>query len=128
MTAPKAQKAPKAPPPPPGLASAGRRLWTSILGEFDLEEYEQLLLLQAARTADRLDRLAVEALDNPVTVANMKGDMVCHPALVESRQQSLALSRLLASLRLPSGEQAGEHRPQRRGASRGAYGIRGTVA
>ena len=119
-----AKKAPKTSPTPPGLASAGRRLWTSILGEFDLDYHEQLLLLQAARTADRLDRLAVEALDNPVTVANMKGDMVCHPALVESRQQSLALSRLLASLRLPSGEETGERRPQRRGASRGSYGLR----
>ena len=79
MTSPKAQKVPKTPPSPAGLASAGRRLWTSILGEFDLDYHEQLLLLQAARTADRLDRLAVEALDNPVTVANMKGDMVCHP-------------------------------------------------
>jgi hypothetical protein len=33
-----------------------------------------------------------------VTVLNHKGDAVAHPALTESRQQSLTLARLLASL------------------------------
>jgi hypothetical protein len=99
----------------------------SILADFDLETYEELLLLQACRCADRLDRLALEAASNDVTVVNMKGDQVSHPALVESRQQSITLSRLLASLRLPSGEESGERRPQRRGAARGAYGIRGVI-
>jgi len=42
--------------------------------------------------------------------------------LTESRQQSLTLARLLASLRLPSGEEEG--RPQHRGAVRGTYGPR----
>jgi hypothetical protein len=124
MTTP---KAPKAPPPPAGLAASGGTLWRSVTAEYDLEIFEELLLLQAARTADRLDRLAAEAADNTVTVENMKGDQVAHPALVESRQQAITLSRLLASLRLPSGEEVGERRPQRRGASRGAYGIRGSV-
>jgi len=124
MTPPKRSKAPAS---PAGLASAGRKLWLSVTAEYDLEIFEELLLLQAARTADRLDRLAAEAADNPVTVANMKGDQVAHPALVESRQQSLTLARLLASLRLPSGEQTGEYRPQRRGGARASYGIRGVV-
>ena len=122
MTTP---KRPKAPATPPGLASAGRRLWTSILEEFDLEEHERLLLLQACRCVDHLDRLATEAAANPVTTINVKGDRVSHPALVESRQQSITLSRLLASLRLPTGEES--DRPQRRGGARGSYGIRGSV-
>jgi hypothetical protein len=66
-----------------------------------------------------LDRLAEEA---DVTVINARGDQVPHPTLTESRQQSLTLARLLASLRLPSGEEEG--RPQRRGAVRGTYGPR----
>jgi hypothetical protein len=117
--------APKGPKTPAGLAGAGARLWRSIVDEYALDCHEELLLLQACRTCDRLDRLDVEASDNPVTVVNMKGDRVSHPALVESRQQSLTLARLLASLRLPSGEE--EDRPQRRGAARGSYGIRGVV-
>ncbi|MDQ3274292.1 MAG: hypothetical protein M3Q39_04480 [Actinomycetota bacterium] len=44
-----------------------------------------------------------------------------HPALVESRQQRLALARLLIALRLPDRE---EQRPQRRGL-RGGYRLLG---
>jgi hypothetical protein len=125
MTTPKRSKAP---PPPAGLAASGGRLWRSVTAEYDPEIFEELLLLQAARCADTLDRLAVEASDSPVTTFNVKGDLTAHPALVESRQQAITLSRLLASLRLPSGVQDGEVRPQRRGASRGTYGVRGVGA
>jgi hypothetical protein len=108
---------------PDGLQTAGKRLWESVTKDFDLDVHEQLLLTQACRCADTLDRLAAEAAGAEVTVVNYRGDQVAHPALVESRMQSIALSRLLASLRLPSGEE--DSRPQRRGAARGSYGIRG---
>ena len=90
-------------------------------GEFELDTHESLLLLQACRTADRLDAMATELATSPLTLTNFRGDEVAHPLLTESRQQSLALSRLVASLRLPSGDEA---RPQRRGASRASYGVR----
>lgn len=110
------------PAPAKGLKASGRRLWTSALEDYDFEVHEELLLLQACRCVDRLDLLATEAENNPVTVVNVKGDQVPHPALTESRQQSIVLSRLLASLRMPSGEEGGQLiRPQRRGAARGPY-------
>src|SRR3954466_1627199 len=102
--------------PPKGLATAGRKLWRSVVDAYDLDQHEELLLLAACRCADHLDRLAAEAATNGVTTTNARGDEIAHPAIVESRQQSITLSRLLASLRLPSGEE--ESRPQRRGASR----------
>lgn len=107
--------------PPAELKVSGRRLWASIAEDFELDVHEEFLLLQACRCADNLDRLAVEAAKSDVTVINTRGDQVAHPALVESRQQSRNLSQLIASLRLPSGEEAS--RPQRRGASRGSYGL-----
>ena len=114
-----------APKTPAGLKAAGRRLWTAALADYEFDTHEELLLLQACRCADRLDRLAVEAEGNPVTVVNAKGDQVPHPALTESRQQSITLARLLAALRMPSGEEGGQLiRPQRRGGARGAYGVR----
>lgn len=112
---------------PTGLKAAGRSLWQSVVGDFDLDRHEELLLLQACRCADRLDQMA-RALDQaPLTVTNARGDEVPHPLLTESRQQSLTLARLLASLRLPSGENEQVTRPQRRGAARASYGIRGAV-
>lgn len=110
---------------PAGLHSAGRRLWRAVLDAYDLDAHEELLLLQACRCADRLDRLAAEADAGPVTVTNHKGDEVAHPAMVEARQQSLTLARLLAALRMPAGEDGGQlQRPQRRGGARGVYGVR----
>lgn len=121
MTTPKRSKAPAS---PAGLASAGRKLWQSVTQEYALDYHEELLLLQAGRCADHLDRLAADAAAGSVMVTNYKGDQQANPAMIESRQQAITLSRLLASLRLPSGEETGEHRPQRRGAARGSYGLR----
>jgi hypothetical protein len=114
----------KVPKAPVGLAVPGQKLWRSATNVYDLETYEESLLLQAARCCDVLDKLAAEAARGPVTVTNYKGDAVANPALTEGRQQAIVLSRLIASLRLPSGEEYGDARPQRRGASRGAYGVR----
>lgn len=111
--------------PPKGLQEAGKRLWASVLDDYDLDVHEELLLLQACRCADRLDALAAAATEP--TIVNTKGEVVAHPALVESRQQSVTLSRLLASMRLPSGDEGDLSRPQRRGGARGTYGIRGTA-
>lgn len=116
-----------APRTPPGLGTSGKKLWRSVVAEYDLQVHEEILLLEASRCADRLDRLAEEASKGTVTVTNHRGDEVAHPAGVEARQQGAALSRLLASLRLPSGEEGDLSRPQRRGAARGSYGIRGVV-
>ncbi|MEV5711253.1 hypothetical protein [Actinoallomurus sp. NPDC052274] len=117
----------KPPPPPKGAGRAGRKLWNSIVKDLDLDldTHEELLLVQAVRCADRLDSMAAELENAPLTLRNARGDEVAHPLLVESRQQSILLSRLLASLRLPSGLQDDDmDRPQRRGASRRPYGFR----
>lgn len=111
-----------APVTPGGLDESGARLWESVAGDFDLDVHEQLLLLQACRTADLLDRLAMAAARGRLTVTNAKGEEVTNPVITEHRQQSLVLARLLASLRMPSGEE--DERPQRRGAVRGSYGVR----
>ena len=106
------------PATPKGSGPSARRLWRSVVSAYDLDVHEELLLIEACRTADRLDRLAAEAADNPVTVVNARGDQVPHPALTEARQQGQALARLLAALRLPDDQ---GHRGQRRGAPRGSY-------
>jgi len=114
-------KAPRAAKYPTGLQAAGKSLWKSVVDVYELDCHESLLLLAACRTADRLDQLAAELADAPLTTVNHRGDVIAHPLIAESRQQALTLSRLLASMRMPSGD---ESRPQRRGASRGAYGVR----
>ncbi len=106
-----------------------------MVGEFDLEEHELALLREAVRTVDQLDLLA-KAVDQ--VVINTPSGPRTHPALVEARQQRIALARILAALRIPMGEQDGpaskdstadaaERRPQRRSGVRGVYQMRSGV-
>jgi hypothetical protein len=107
--------------PPEGLEESGRRLWTSITAEYELDVHEQLILTQAARCSDLLDRLAEDLQKAPRAITNARGDLISHPSLNEHRQQSLAMARLLAALRLPQGDEDDMIRPQRRGGVRGVY-------
>ncbi len=106
------------PKPPAGVRAPGRRLWAAVTDDYELEEHELALLREAARTVDLLDRLDRRVREDGPIVSSPQGDRA-HPAAVEARQQRIALARLLASLRLPAGDEAG--RPQRRGAVRGTY-------
>lgn len=111
---------PPADPAPADLEAPGRALWASVADEYELAEHERSLLHEASRVADRLAALDAVVRAEGVTVTSPQG-VKAHPALVESRQQEVTLTRLIASLRLPSDE--GE-RPQRRGGARGAYAAR----
>lgn len=118
--------------PPEGTCESGRRLWTSVLEEYDLEEHELALLREMVRTVDLLDDLDETVRRDGLMVPGPGLAMRVHPAAVEARQQKIALARLSAALRLPAGEeedtQKGARRPQRRVGARGVYGIRGVVS
>jgi hypothetical protein len=109
--------------PPEGVQEAGARLWASVLADYELEEHERALLVEAVRTLDLLTDLeALVRVEGPV-IDSPQGRKA-HPAAVEARQQRIALARLLAALRLPTGDESDEARPQRRVGVRGHYGIR----
>ncbi len=74
---------------------------------------------------DLLEHLDAEVRRDGAMVDSAQGRRA-HPALVEARQQRIALARLLAALRLPAGEESevgGDRRPQRRMGVRGVYGV-----
>ena len=115
-----------APEPPTGTGAAGRRLWASVTTDYDLDEHERAVLVEATRTVDLLDELNAAVRSEGAIVDSPQGQKA-HPAVVEARQQRVVLARLLAALRMPVGE-AGDlqahARPRRRG-PRGVYRIRG---
>lgn len=106
------------PKAPKGAQTAGRRLWRSVLSEFELQEHELTLLRQAVRVAD-----FCEALQAEVEASGLLVDGRVNPALVEARQQRILLARLIVALRVPLGEDEEAGRTQRRGL-RGVYGLR----
>lgn len=105
--------------PPADLRDTGRQLWSETLGKYALAHHELVILHEACRVADRLERLAVESRDAPLTAVDRKGDPIASPLLVEARQQQIVLARLIASLRLPDITEGA--RPQHRGGARGVY-------
>ena len=118
----------KVPVPPVGTGLYGGRLWRDVLGRYELEAHEMGLLREMVRTTDLLDKLAGILRREGLMVAGAHGGSKPHPALVESRQQKIALARLTAALRLPAGDENDPvvgRRPQRRVGVRGIYSVAG---
>lgn len=105
---------------PTGLDAPGRKLWASIVADFELAEHELAQLEEAARTRDLVGRLRDELDGSPLMLESSQG-MRLHPAVAELRQQRLTLARLLATLGVPGLEE--DSLPASRGV-RGVYGGR----
>jgi hypothetical protein len=117
------------PKPPRGLGAPGRRIWDAVLKDYELEEHELVLLVQAVRAADSCDELQAIITTDGRVIDGQRGPKM-HPAVAELRQQQLVLARLLAALRVPLGEETltrtkqGTPRLQRRGGARGIYSVK----
>ena len=111
MSTKRAARAPKA------LREGGKKLWNRVLREFELADHEEVILLQACRLLDTLDRLQEQIDAGDVIVESPQGPKT-HPAVVEFRQHSLSLAKVVASLRIPFGED--ELVPQQRSGARRA--------
>ena len=118
-----------APKAPAGLAARGRRLWREMHEHAEFNPAETVLLEEACRITDRLDRLdAVLTGREYLTVQTDESGqhtLVVDAALSESRQQANVLKQLIAALRLP--DEATGKRPQHRG-PRGSYQPRAVTA
>ena len=105
----------KIPTSPRGCGAAGRKLWRAVLTQYELEDHEAALLERACRVADTCADLQVVVDAEGVMSTNRFGDPIAHPALVELRQQSIVLARLIVALRVPLGEDdaSSKHAPGR---------------
>lgn len=108
------------PTAPDDLGEAGLALWADLTEHFEFDAQDLIVVVEATRVKDRLDELDAVVRTEGVTVKTPQG-VKAHPALIESRQQQIVLTRLIASLRLPD---EFDRRGQRRGGSRGVYGGR----
>lgn len=112
------------PEPPSGAGPRAAALWADVVGAWELDEHELILLDEAVRTVDMLDRLADIVAAEGEMVATVAGGTKMHPALVESRQLRIVLARLLAAVRIPDESSGTDGRAQRRVGVRGVYGLR----
>jgi hypothetical protein len=80
--------------------SNGQALWSSVTDHFQLTESELVILKHAASVADHIAALDAIVENEGIMQATRAGSERVHPALAESRQQRLALVRLLGQLKV----------------------------
>src|SRR2546430_15985174 len=90
---------------PADLRAAGRRLWASVVADFDLGPDEIGALVEACRTADELADLRAALTGQPMTVLGSTGQTVANPLLAEVRRHRATLGQLLERLSLPRSEE-----------------------
>ena len=88
---------------PEGLQESGMELWRDIVGDRKLSAAHRALLLNICRIADRLDAIAEELEESPLTVTlyDKRGEPVnevAQPLLGEHRQQLATMSQLMSRL------------------------------
>jgi len=98
---------------PMGLKLGGKRLWRRVMSDFELAQHEEVVLLQACRIVDVLDRLQKVIEEGDVVVHSPQG-VKTNPAVVEFRQQAMALAKCMAALNIPAdSEQPAAQFPER---------------
>lgn len=95
---------------PKGLGRRGRALWRDLHQTFDFsaDPHRQVLIEDAARTADLIDRLQEAADANDLRVRGSQGQPTAAPELGELRQYRALLATLLTKLSLPDTEEMQE--------------------
>ncbi|MFN3005130.1 hypothetical protein [Mycolicibacterium wolinskyi] len=112
--------APKPPPPPADLAKdgrkdgAGRRLWKQIVTsrKYELRPDELVILENACRQGDRIEKLRGEAQHCSTTARGSAGQLALHPILKELRELEVSQANLLGKLKLPDDQAPADSQPR----------------
>ena len=107
----------RTPAVPTGLNARGRALWRKTAARFDFSSEDLLILEEASRCADRIAALEAEIKSLGLMITGSQGQDVINPAVPESRQQQLALQRLIRALKL-EGRTPKEHATKARSKSK----------
>jgi hypothetical protein len=102
------------PTTPSGLRIAGRALWASLTGRYNLRADELRILEVAARTADELAAIDKVLADAPAMVSGPRGREVPHPLLEEARRHRATFLRALGALGISAAEDRASREPGER--------------
>ncbi len=105
-----AQKKP--PPAPPALGPRGRKAWRAIAATYELRLDEMLILEEACRTLDDVERLRVALVDADLVVRGSAGQPAANPLLAELRQSRSLLAQHSRQLGFPDVDGTGTAVPK----------------
>ncbi len=97
----------KAPPAPNALGPRGRKLWRAIVAQYELRLDELVVLEEACRTLDDVERLRSALVGADLLVLGSAGQQRAHPLLTELRQSRSLLAAHFRQLGLPDMDTAG---------------------
>lgn len=89
------------PTTPRGLKARGSKLWRSVTSTYELRPDELVILEDAAREADLVDRLHAQLGKSELVVKGSMGQDVASPLVQEIRQHRTVFAGLMAKLKLP---------------------------
>lgn len=105
---------------PRTLDKAGRALWRSVTGKYELRIDELEVLKAACGETDLIAQLEVELGELPSLLSEgSMGQPVVHPLVPEIRAHRAAVASLLRGLKLP--DEAGERSNQQREAAQSRW-------
>jgi hypothetical protein len=90
------------PRPPTGLNDAGRRFWSAVLTEYELDEAHLERLRRICEDVSLLARERASLAKQPLLVAGSKGQRIVNPLASEIRLLSLAVEKQIAALLVPA--------------------------
>ena len=82
---------------PPELGDSGREMYAALALGREVSAAHKVMILNAARMADRLDELT-EEIGGRLTTTNSQGTETINPVISEHRMLSTALAQILAKL------------------------------
>lgn len=103
---------------PNGLGTGGKRLWKSVVSEYELRPDELEILRRCARMVDRIETIDSVLADVELVTEGSRGQQRAHPLLVELRGIEAELGRLLRGLALPDDANVGSVGQRRSSAAR----------
>jgi Phage terminase, small subunit len=86
---------------PAGLGPRGAAFWADITGAFELDRAQKGLITRVCRMLDRADQLRREIDRHGLMITDSRGTRKPAWAVLEERQITLAIGRLLGQLELP---------------------------
>lgn len=86
---------------PAGLGKAGKALWSSLVAAYEFAPHEVVLVERACRLADREAQLQEVIARDGLVVDGSNGQPRLNGAVAEARLTTLAISRVLGSLKMP---------------------------
>jgi hypothetical protein len=100
------------PSAPAGLGARGRKLWREIVAIYDLRPDDLVILENACRIWDEIERLRVALETAPLLVRGSLGQDRANPLLAEIRQARALQAQLFRRLDLPDVETDENRKPK----------------